>query len=751
MPGVNVNQITSTLAKLSSRQLQQYAAMHKDNPYVLALALSEANRRKDLQAAGQMQAANAQQPKVADAMIAQMALPEEQGIGTLPAGNIQMMADGGIAGYDEAQPVQMMANGGRTDMVDDGASLFERAMEAEGVRSPLERAFLQAIHGQESGGKASAKTSNRNAFGAMQILPSTFKSVADPGMDIRNPLDNMRAGIRYARQGLQAAKGDPVLAGAYYYGGPGGMKKLLRGVAVSDPVNKRAPTTLQYGESIAQRMQRILGQRIPRRTTAPVVAKQEQAPEGLQQLLAARAPSYAASTVALNSAAAQPEAAPRTYTEAPVDEESSPTYLTMMAGGGAVERYNGMEGSMTGEARNPLAFLNPGDLYDKVARVFREGIDPVAAEHRRQAKLRTLVTPPEETVGTPEFAAAQQALREQAAAEGRTLPSDISAAPAAPAEPAPTAPDGRDIRAPGLPSVGGMDLSSMYSSAMASARNIENPFATDIEALGREKVGAAKENLAGLEAIHKRFEDIFKGRRDRLSSREGEVEKLKDQSLGLALLRAGAAMMQTPGSVGKALGRGVEVGAAEYAAGMDKYQAARAKLMDAQDRLDELEAQRGEMSARELHKARNDIRATAISAREDMIRSNMDMYKLNREDAQKMFTAQVQYGIAQMEQSGANARAQLAANTQRLPAEAQMAIMLGKGSTDEARLRSGLAEMAKFKGKDGTTNVELLKQFVELKKMDPTLTPDRFLTDALQVMVPTYQKPGKDAVVRERP
>jgi hypothetical protein len=121
MAGINVNQITSTLAKLPDRALQQYAQLHKNDPYVMSLAVSESNRRKELRAAGQGAQGGQPQPKVADAAIAQMGaqpMPEEMGIGALPAQNMQQMADGGIVGYDEGgmtygqEPVMMMAEGG---------------------------------------------------------------------------------------------------------------------------------------------------------------------------------------------------------------------------------------------------------------------------------------------------------------------------------------------------------------------------------------------------------------------------------------------------------------------------------------------------------------------------------------------------------------------------------------------------------------------------------------------------------------
>ena len=105
---LNVNQITSQLAKMPDQALQQYAAMHKNDPYVLALAISESNRRKEMRSGAQMHGAQ-QQPKVVDQELAQMAqpMPEEVGIGALPAQNMQGMAGGGIVAFDEGGGVNM--------------------------------------------------------------------------------------------------------------------------------------------------------------------------------------------------------------------------------------------------------------------------------------------------------------------------------------------------------------------------------------------------------------------------------------------------------------------------------------------------------------------------------------------------------------------------------------------------------------------------------------------------------------------
>ena len=114
---IDVNQITSTLRGMPDQQLQQYAMMHKGDPYILSLAVSESNQRKKMRMAAQGQAGGMPQPKVADAAIAGMAqqqLPENQGIAQIPTPNIQRMADGGIAGYEDDE--EGMATGGMGGM-----------------------------------------------------------------------------------------------------------------------------------------------------------------------------------------------------------------------------------------------------------------------------------------------------------------------------------------------------------------------------------------------------------------------------------------------------------------------------------------------------------------------------------------------------------------------------------------------------------------------------------------------------------
>lgn len=107
---LNVNQITSQLAKMPDNALQQYATMHKADPYMLALTIAESNRRKEMRTAAQGAQGAMQQPKVADQAIAGMSpqqLPENVGIGALPADNMKGMAAGGIVAFDEGGEVGM--------------------------------------------------------------------------------------------------------------------------------------------------------------------------------------------------------------------------------------------------------------------------------------------------------------------------------------------------------------------------------------------------------------------------------------------------------------------------------------------------------------------------------------------------------------------------------------------------------------------------------------------------------------------
>jgi len=115
---LNVQALTQTLSAMPLNQLQQYAQLHRNDPYVVTMALSIANQKKQAMTAQQGQAGQQPQPKVVDSEIAQMTpqqMPEDQGIGQLPAGNMDF-ADGGIVGY---------ADGGHVERYQTGGTIFD--------------------------------------------------------------------------------------------------------------------------------------------------------------------------------------------------------------------------------------------------------------------------------------------------------------------------------------------------------------------------------------------------------------------------------------------------------------------------------------------------------------------------------------------------------------------------------------------------------------------------------------------------
>jgi len=103
--------ITSNLRMMSDTQLAQYAKMHANDPYVFPLAFQESQDRKNMRAGAMAKQSGQQPPPVVQQDLAQMMpqqpqqppqqvdrLPEDQGIGALPAQNMQGMAGGGITG-----------------------------------------------------------------------------------------------------------------------------------------------------------------------------------------------------------------------------------------------------------------------------------------------------------------------------------------------------------------------------------------------------------------------------------------------------------------------------------------------------------------------------------------------------------------------------------------------------------------------------------------------------------------------------
>lgn len=134
-----------------------------------------------------------------------------------------------------------------------GNDLLQRGLQLEGINDPFFNELAKSVFHQETSGGTNVRESAAGAIGPMQILPGTFDEVADPGMDINNPLDNMRAGIRYLLRGYNVAKGDPLGAAAFYYGGGGGLRSLSDPDSDPKPASG-GPTVSEYANEVVNRI-----------------------------------------------------------------------------------------------------------------------------------------------------------------------------------------------------------------------------------------------------------------------------------------------------------------------------------------------------------------------------------------------------------------------------------------------------------------------------------------------------------------
>lgn len=177
----NPTQLMATLRMMPDQELFQYAQIHQSDPYIFPLTFQESNARKAARSAQQMRPG--QPPKVVQqdlqqmapqraprmggaAMPAQMAqdvpqqpqqaLPEDQGIGQLPAQNMQGMAEGGIVGY---------APGGQVDPKQSFAAKYRDAAFAAGQALGVDPGIILSQWGIETRWGQSKKPVQANNLG----------------------------------------------------------------------------------------------------------------------------------------------------------------------------------------------------------------------------------------------------------------------------------------------------------------------------------------------------------------------------------------------------------------------------------------------------------------------------------------------------------------------------------------------------------------------------------------------------------
>jgi hypothetical protein len=565
--------ISSKLRLMDPQTLRQYGEMHKANPYIFPLVFQESQNRQRLNMNQQMQMAGQQQPKVNEQALAQMAPPraqpvpqrQGQGIVDLSAPNMETMADGGIAGYDDdanfaqrSEPVVMMAEGGHVQGYDRGGLTkagpdFVRFLRNLGI-DYVDFAQLGATD------KAALTDMFEQTKAAPSAAPAAAQTPQEPsrsftaGKNTRPLLDKTGRAVKTGAipvigGGLSAAQGlSEVDAAQAFYNDPNvptaeKVKQFARtGVNVAAPY---------VGGAIGSGMGPI-GTVAGAGAGAGLAALVEDEGPALRQYRARNEPSKAPSG-----------------------------------------------GDIRGQ-------LNRADA----ARFAAPGVDnaPAAAGP---------------SLGAAPSAAPSSVLSSSTLANtsgGRGGPSTGAATDKG--LPDIFSPEG--IRAAREKFMGKDDYE------IGALRNQLVEFNSRANARVEDRLAARKKEIA-------EEGDIYKDRSDRLVARGKRLEAQEGQNMGLALLNAGLAIMSTPGSLATAIGKGAQVGTAQYAAGLDRLRAAQERLDDAKERIDELRLNRKDLNAREIRGLEKD-RDTALADSEKAVFGfAKDVYNLNRADATKMF------------------------------------------------------------------------------------------------------------------
>lgn len=606
---INVNQITTTLRGMPDRALQQYAAMNKGNPYVLALAVAESNQRKQLRTAAQARMAMPQ-PKVADAAVASMVeepqpavdamgnvtgmaaggLPEDQGIGRLPARNIERMADGGIAGYGDDQ--EGMATGG---------SMFDFAQRSEPV--------LRMAEGGVPGYARGVYNSDR--------FREYLKSIGMTGSEFANA--------------------DPAV-----------KQKVLAdfGDVTSGP-QKAAPKPTAAAPAAAPTKSFELGQKV-----GPTVKAATDKLSNIGTTKTSKLPlgsgTLATGVLSAGQGLYEGYKAGDFYN----DPNVSAVDKALQAGRTATRASLPVVGAGIGSLFTPAGTVFGGLAGTGASALIDE--EGEALKAWRQANPQAT---PEQTKKAAAKLAPTYSADDQSNAEARRLglkvnPNTMSKLPEA-ADVADTGMGGQGVGGVSGGGAGGTNAQSIKDMYALFAGKPEERQAK------RDAIRGQLGELAGAETLqaqnmYKQLQDDIaargeygKDREAKLKAREERIGKEEGQSSGLALLEAGLAMMAGTSSNAFAnIGQGAMAGTAAYRKSMDKIADARDKLEDAYGRLEDVRFNQKNMDAKELREAKAGIDKAANAGLRSLITYAGQELDMDNKEAMALFG-----GAVNLEQS----------------------------------------------------------------------------------------------------
>jgi hypothetical protein len=210
----------------------------------------------------------------------------------------------------------------------------------------------------------------------------------------------------------------------------------------------------------------------------------------------------------------------------------------------------------------------------------------------------------------------------------------------------------------------------------------------------------------------------------------------------LALLQAGAAMMSTPGGLGVAIGRGVQVGSDRYLSGIEKINQAKEKFDEARDRMEDLRINRDDMNAREIRQAKSAITASEVKGKELLNAGARDKLNMKSKQIDAVFGAAAnalntdkeiaaRKDISRMEISARERIAQIPQGNERI------AMLLGGGD-----LAKGLSKFTEIQAGKFNPTTAYTDYLSKRKEGDTVLTPQEFVTQIRSIQALMAGTPG---------
>jgi len=618
----NVDLITQTLAKLQpDSALQNYARMHKNDPYILSLATAESNRRKALRLAAQGQNAGSQQT-VADQNIASMApapvmtgsggtlqtgyggpvmtgmasggLPEDQGIAQLPTPNMQRMADGGIAGYEDDE--EGMATGGMGGM-------FNFAQQSE----PVVRMSGGGAIGFALGGG-----------GYTETLRAVLKELKETPQNYLNDEKTRKVVDQLVRERLGATATTATAAATPTAAAP--ERPYQKSFEAGEKVRAQyGPTIKKVGDTLSD-IGTTKTSKLPLNTGAKT-----------------------AGVLGLGTGLYEGYKAGDFYNDPNVSDVDK----ALQAGRTASRAGLPMVGAGFGSFFTPLGTA-VGTLAGTAGAYF---IDEEGDALKAWRKANPQATPEETKKVAAKLAYDGPKLNASQAERAVTKEPVLTAVPQA-KEPAPTggAGVGGQGGAGGGAGSSAQSIKDMYA-LFAGDQNKRDTQLNEIERqykeLAESRTSAAQRDYNQLQTDIAARGEYGKDREAKLKSKEERIGKEEGQSSGLALLEAGLAMMSGTSQHAFAnIGQGAMVGTAAYRKSMEKITDARDKLDDAYGRLEDVRFNQKSMDSKELRAAKKGVDDATNAGLDSLIGYASKRFDITTDQAKTMFG-----GAVNLEQS----------------------------------------------------------------------------------------------------